>query len=172
MDTIIAFFETVWLVIEVSFWVSLACLGLILVAALRKALRPRRAPAPAPRAAPAAPSSAFSPTSAKSIAAARRWWYSEDVEAPFKWGRDIGYPRGKSHPGQSPLSFGGGRPYNGEDGPLGFTTRDTDLVGAYLAAGYRFESESHAWVIEATDGFEWELDHDVPGKWVCYQREW
>lgn len=200
MDAIFSFFETVWLVIEVSFWVSLGLLVLILLAALRKAL-PRRRPRARRKAqgskgstggfgggfsgppvtlrtqgpsasAPAASSSAFNLTSAKAIAAVRKWWDSGDVDAPFKWGRAIGYPRGASHPGQSPLSFGGGRPYNGDDGPLGFTTRDTALVGAYLSAGYRISSESHSWVIEATDGFEWELDHDVPGKWICYQREW
>jgi hypothetical protein len=165
MDTIIAFFETVWLVIEVSFWVSLACLGLILVAALRKALRPRRAPAPAPRAAPAAPSSAFSPTSAKSIAAARRW--TGDPDCAFKWARDAGWPMVAKGAGLSPLSFGGGRAYNGEDGPLGFTTRDATLVKTYLDVCARAGLDVGGLTIEATNGEEWDWWHGA-SDWGTY----
>lgn len=161
---IFSFFETVWTVITVTFWACLGIIALILLSGLQKALSRGSSTAQVP--------SAFSPVSAKSIAVARKWWDLDDPDAPFKWAREAGYPRGVSHPGQSPLSFGGGRPYNGEDGPLGFTTGDTALVGAYLDAGYRISSESHAWVIEATDGLEWELDQKTPGKWVCYQREW
>jgi hypothetical protein len=112
-----------------------------------------------------ASSTAFSATSPGSLAAARRW--QRHPNCAFKWAADAGWPRGTRHPGQSPLSFGGGRAYNGEDGPLGFTTRDARLVNTYLDAAVAAGIDAGGVTIEATDGSEWDWWHGA-SDWGCY----
>ena len=85
---------------------------------------------------------------------------TDDPDAPFKWGRRCGIVR--NHHEVSvwvdlhPLSVGGGSAYDGSNGPLGFTTRDADLIDSFIRAARAQGEDVGGWVIEATDGVEWQ----------------
>jgi hypothetical protein len=83
----------------------------------------------------------------------------EDPDAPFKWARRCGItrdPRAFSRVRLHPLSVGGGQPYDGKNGPAGFTTRDTEMIDSFIRAAAAQGKDVAGWVIESIDGAEWQ----------------
>ena len=173
METILSIIDTIDTVLTVGFWLSLAVIGLVLLRALRSVFsrpgRPRsRTPAAASQGgfggAPVSSGGAFNPRSPAAIRATRKWADSDHPDAAFKWARAAGWPMGPRTRGLDPLSCGGGRAYDGENGPLGFTTRDAELLDAYFAAANSIGADCGGWVVVATNGEEWDR-YNGGGRW-------
>jgi len=159
MDTLISIISAIDTALTVGFWLGLAALALALLSALRRALRgPTWAPVPTP-----APPG-FNPRSSRARSAAHKWADSDHPDAAFKWARAAGWPMGARTRGLDPLSCGGGRAYDGENGPLGFTTRDAELLDAYFAAANSIGAECGGYVVVATNGEEWDR-YNGGGRW-------
>jgi hypothetical protein len=89
----------------------------------------------------------------------------DDPDAPFKWAHRCGITRDHTKfvwVDLHPLSIGGGEPYDGENGPIGFTTRDGEMLDSFIRNARAQGEDVAGWIIEDNSGAEWERSG---GRW-------
>lgn len=84
---------------------------------------------------------------------------TDDPDAPFKWAQRCGVrrdPKVFAWVDLHPLSVGGGEPYDGVNGPYGFTTSDAELIDSFIRAARSQGEDVAGWIVESNDGDEWQ----------------